>query len=75
MKEYGKCDTCKNNYLLGDRISRCGNCGNCGNCCKHKKGSESMNITCDNCDTGNLATHTVITLSGELALCEPCYKD
>jgi hypothetical protein len=34
-----------------------------------------MNIACDNCDTGNPATHTVITLSGELALCEPCHKD
>lgn len=34
-----------------------------------------MNITCGNCDTGNPATHTVITLSGELAICEPCYKD
>ena len=34
-----------------------------------------MSIACGNCDTGNPATHTVITLSGELAICEPCYKD
>lgn len=32
-------------------------------------------MTCDNCPTGNPATHTVITLSGELALCETCYND
>lgn len=30
---------------------------------------------CENCDTGNLATYTVITLSGELALCESCHND
>ena len=30
---------------------------------------------CDNCPSGDLATHTVMTLSGELALCESCYKD
>jgi hypothetical protein len=40
MKEIGRCDNCDSNYLLGDRISRCGNCGNCSNCCKHKRGGE-----------------------------------
>jgi len=34
-----------------------------------------MNKTCKNCDAENPATHIVITLSGELALCEPCHKD
>lgn len=32
-------------------------------------------MTCDNCDAGNSATHTVITTKGELALCESCYND
>ena len=34
-----------------------------------------MNIACNNCDTGNPATHTVMTLSGWLALCEFCYEN
>jgi hypothetical protein len=32
-------------------------------------------MICANCDAGNPATHIVITLSGELALCESCYND
>ena len=30
---------------------------------------------CNNCPSGKPATHEVITLSGELALCESCYND
>lgn len=32
-------------------------------------------MICDNCPTGNLATHIVIVLDGEFALCETCYND
>lgn len=64
----GECDTCSNSYDVGSQDNRCGNCGNCGSCCTHKR-------VCDNCPSGNLATHTVITRSGELALCESCYND
>jgi hypothetical protein len=32
-------------------------------------------VICNNCPSGNPATHEVITLSGELALCESCYND
>ncbi len=33
------------------------------------------NKQCENCDTGNTATHTVITLNGETQICEACHND
>jgi hypothetical protein len=30
---------------------------------------------CENCHSDQPATHIVMTLSGELALCESCYND
>jgi hypothetical protein len=30
---------------------------------------------CENCDSGNTATHTVITLNGETQICEACHND
>lgn len=32
-------------------------------------------VICNNCPSGNPAKHEVITLSGELALCESCHND
>ena len=36
---------------------------------------QTPNKQCENCDTGNDATHTVITLNGETHICEACHND
>jgi hypothetical protein len=65
-EQEGECDTCDATYDIGSRDNRCGNCGNCGNCCTH---------ICENCPTGNPVVNIVMTLKGELALCESCRND
>ncbi len=32
-------------------------------------------IKCENCDTGEEATHKVITNKGLIAMCDMCYED
>ena len=36
---------------------------------------KTPNKQCENCDTGNTATHTVITLNGETQICGACHND
>lgn len=68
MDTLTKCKTCDEQINPTEHEG----CNYCEQCCHD---TQLGFKTCQNCVSDQPATHTVITLSGELALCESCYND
>jgi hypothetical protein len=67
-KDMVKCKTCDEQINPAEHEG----CNYCDVCCHE---AQLGYKPCENCHSDQPATHTVMTLSGELALCESCYND